>query len=493
MQDRPGRVDDLDWKPEHARRFGDRVMSLWQELLARVPELPVHRREGWKAVEDAVVRDVPEAPMSDADLAAYLKTVLLEHSTFCGHPRFMAYISGAGTVPGALADLLAAAVNQNVGGWILSPAATSIEIALTKWFSREFGLPEGAFGLLVSGGAMATFTGLKAARDHAVGLDVRKQGLQGNKLAFYMSTEAHAVIERAADMLGLGTDAVRKIPVDDEFRMRVDALDDAVKKDVAAGVKPAAIIGTAGTVATGAIDPLSEIADVCAKHGAWFHVDGAYGALAVLADELRPMYRGIERADTIAFDPHKWLYTPHSGGCVVARDPQKLVDCFAVRPTYVQQDKDHTGAGLDLSLMGPQFSRGFQALKVWVSLLAHGRAAYARRIAHDVTLAKYMAARVDAHSELERTSEVTLSICCFRYKPPGKWTDEYLDQLNTTLMNELQVDGRAFCSNAVLNGRYCLRACIVNFRTEAEDVDALLDTAVDLGRQLHERFRATSA
>lgn len=488
--DRPDPVADLNWQPQKARDFADRIVGVWTDLLARMATLPVHRREGWKAVDDAAACEVPDAPMPAGELTEYLRRVTFDHSTFCGHPRFMAYITGAGTIPGAVADLLAAGLNQNVGGWILSPAATSIEQRLTRWFAAQMGLPAGAFGLMVSGGAMATFTALKAARDAAAGHEIRKAGLGATKLAFYMSAEGHAVIERAADMLGMGTDAVRKIPVDAAYRMRVDALESAIAADVAAGVIPAAVVGTAGTVATGAIDPLRDIATVCKAHRAWFHVDGAYGALGVLAPQLRSMYSGLELADTIAFDPHKWLYTPHSGGCVIARDPQRLADSFAVRPTYVQQDKEHTGAGIDLGLMGPQFSRGFSALKVWVSLLAHGHAAYAKRIAHDVALCKYMASCVEAHPELELMADVTLSICCFRYRPAGPHADAYFDALNEKLMNELQVDGRAFCSNAVLGGRYVLRACIVNFRTEADDVDALLAAAVDIGRRLHREMAA---
>ena len=483
----PKPARDLDWAPARARELGDRVVLLWQELLEKLPALPVRHTNGEAAVREAVTFPVPDEPLSLDALLAHMRSVALEHSTLTGHPRFMAYISGAGTVPGAAADLLAAALNQNVGGWMLSPAATSIELHLTQWFAEQLGLPKGAFGLLVSGGAMANFVALKAARDARMGLDVRKEGLRGRTIALYTSTEAHAVIDRAADMLGLGTNAVRKIPVDDAGRMRIDLLEAEIAKDVAAGVAPGIVVGTAGTVATGAIDPLSELAELCARHHLWFHVDGAYGALAALTDELRPLFSGLERADTIAFDPHKWMYTPHSGGCVIAREPQRLADSFALKPTYVQQDKTRTGAGIDFSMMGPQFSRGFQAFKIWISLLAHGKRAYTKRIAHDVALAKYMAARAEAHPNLEVMAPVTLSICCFRYVPDGlpPGSDAYLDTLNERLMNEIQMDGRAFCSNAVLNGRFVLRACIVNFRTEAADVDAMLEVAVELGARLH--------
>jgi glutamate/tyrosine decarboxylase-like PLP-dependent enzyme len=389
-------------------------------------------------------------------------------------------------VPGAVAELVAAGLNQNLGGWRLSPAATEIELAVIRWLAREFGLPEGAGGLLVSGGAMANLVGLKTARDAKAGGDIRGSGVRGlPPLTLYASEEVHDVVGRAADLLGLGAGAVRLLPTDDLFRLRVDALVDAVERDLAAGSRPLAVVASAGTVATGAVDPLPEIADVCAEHDLWFHVDGAYGGPAVLADDLRGQLAGIERADSIAFDPHKWLYVPHSAGCVLLRDFSRLAASFSVDASYLHQDLEATGRGLDFARLGPQFSRGFQALKVWLSLLAHGRAAYARRISHDAALARYLGELVEEHPEFELAVPVGLSICCFRYVPPGLPAgpdrEEILDRLNEQLLTAIQLDGRSYCSNAVLGGRFWLRACIVNFRTEAPDVERLLEVAAELG------------
>jgi glutamate/tyrosine decarboxylase-like PLP-dependent enzyme len=265
-------------------------------------------------VRAAVAIDVPEEPMPDDELFSYLRDVVFEHATYPGHPRFMAYVSGAGTVPGAVADLLAAGVNMNAGGWMLSPAATEIELHLTRTFASWFGLPSGAGGIIGSGGAMANFVALKAARDHRAGWDVRTLGVTaGPPLAMYMSEETHVVSSRAADMLGLGTDAVRVVPVDDGYRVRLDALRDAIVRDREDGARPFAVVASAGTVATGAVDPLEAIADLCEDEGLWFHVDAAYGGPAAFTDDLRPLFAGIERADSIAFDPHKWLYTPLTG------------------------------------------------------------------------------------------------------------------------------------------------------------------------------------
>jgi glutamate/tyrosine decarboxylase-like PLP-dependent enzyme len=390
--------------------------------------------------------------------------------------------------------MLAAGVNMNLGGWRLAPSATEIEMHLMRWFAQQFGLPETAGGLLTSGGAMANFIAMKAARDTRASWDVRKAGVAaGPPLTLYASQEVHVTTDRAADMLGIGSQAVRKIPVDDEYRLSVDALRESIARDRAAGATPFAVIGTAGTVATGAIDPLDEIAEVSAREALWFHVDAAYGGPAILTDDLRPRFAGIERADSISFDPHKWLYTPHSGGCVLVRDVTRLSAAFEARAAYIHEDKERTGHGTDLGMLGPQFSRSFQALKVWVSLLAHGRRAYAERISHDARLARYMAARVRERPDLELAVPVSLSICCFRYVPQdlptGPHRESYLDDLNERLMTQIQLDGRAFCSNAVLRGRFVLRACIVNFRTEAEDVDAVLDVASELGAKLDAELR----
>ncbi len=304
MTDAPPPLPDLDWGPGRARAFTDRVAGLYEEFLERLPDLPITHGRTAAVVREAVAIDVPEEPMSDDDLIAYLRDVVFEHATFPGHPRFMAYVSGAGTVPGAAADLLAAGINMNAGGWMLSPAATEIELKLTRTLASWFGLPPGAGGLVVSGGAMANFVALKAARDHRAGWDVRRAGVrEGPPLTMYLSVETHVVSSRAADMLGLGTDAVRQIPVDDDYRVRVDALREAIAADREAGARPFAVVASAGTVATGAVDPLGEIADLCSEEGLWFHVDGAYGGPAAFTEDLRPLFEGIERADSIAFDP----------------------------------------------------------------------------------------------------------------------------------------------------------------------------------------------
>jgi len=481
----------LDWDADRARAFADRGLDIWEEFLKRLPELPVSPRAGSAEVARAVTLPVPDDPLPDDELFSHLRDVLVDWSAVTGHPRFLAYVTGAGTVPGAVADLLAAGVNMNLGGWVLSPSATEIELHLMRWFGEQFGLPATSGGLMMSGGAMATFTALKAARDHVADWDVRARGVSaGPPLVGYASADVHVVTDRAFDMLGLGVDAVRKIPLDSDHRMRADALREAIEAD--RGTRPFAVVATAGTTATGAVDPLPEIADLCAEYGLWMHVDAAYGGPAVLADDLRPALAGIERADSIAFDPHKWLYIPQSAGCLLVRDVRHLADAFGVNPSVIHEEKQLSGRGIDIGTLGPQFSRGFQALKVWLSLLTHGRLAYGRRISHDAALARYLGARADERPDFELAAPVNLSTCCFRYVPEDLAdcsADAYLGVLNQRLMTEIQMDGRASCSNAVLDGRFVLRACVVNYRTEASDVEALLDVAAELGARLDGELR----
>jgi aromatic-L-amino-acid/L-tryptophan decarboxylase len=482
---RPEPVPDLDWSPERARQLGEDVVDLWTELLARLPELPVSRDFRADRVRQRLALTLPEDPMERGDLLEHLRALVLENSIYPGHPGFLAYISGAGTVPGAAADLIAAGLNQNLGPFRLSPGGTTIEEHLTGWLARRFGLPEEAGGQLVAGGAMANLVALKVARDRALGDGARERGVgEGPPLAFYASTESHVVQARAADVLGLGTAAVRPVPVDEGWRMRTDALADALQRDLEAGARPAAVIATAGTTATGAIDPLPEIAELCESHRVHFHVDACYGGPAVLADDLRPLLEGIERADSIVVDAHKWLYTPLLGGCVLVRERELLPTAFASEASYTWLHED-ARQGVDFAMHGPDFSRSFAALRIWLSLLAHGTTAYGRRISHDAALARYLGELVSEHPDFELMTPVSLSICCFRYAPEALAGDqEGLDRLNQDLLTALMADGRVYCSNAVLDGRFCLRVCIVNFRTEAVHLELLLEVAGEHGRRL---------
>ncbi len=491
--ERPAPVTDLDWDAGRARELGDVAVGLWTELLERLRELPPGRAETAAQVAEAMAWPVPAEPMALDELTVHLRSLLLDHSSYPGHPGFFAYVSGAGTVPGAAADLVASGLNANAGGWVLAPAASELELHLMSWMATRFGLPAGSGGMMTTGGAASNFAALKVARDRAVPGDARRDGVGSARLTLYVSAESHATNTEAADLLGIGMRAARSIPVDRRQRMRSDALREAIAADLDAGMRPFAIVASAGTTGTGAIDPLAEIAGIASEHGLWLHVDAAYGGAAMLAPELRPLMDGIERADSIAFDPHKWLYTPQSSACLLMRDAGLLGPAFAGSAAYVREDPSLSGKGINIGTLGPQWSRSFMALKVWMSLAAHGLDAYARRIAHDVELARYLHAEAGRRPEFEPAGEVVLSIACFRYVPPdlpvGDGRQAYLDLLNERLMTALRLDGRSFPSNAEIDGRYVLRACIVNFRTEAADLDRLLDAAAELGSRLDAELR----
>lgn len=391
------------------------------------------------------------------------------------------------------AVLLAAAVNPNVGAWALAPAATEIEAQTVRWIAELIGFPVAAGGLLVSGGNMANIVCLMAARAAKADWDVRAEGVAGGsrRLRVYASAEAHTWIQKAADMAGLGTASIRWIATDAQLRMDVAALRRQIEVDRAAGDIPCLVAGTAGSVSTGAIDPLREIAAVCHEHGAWFHVDGAYGGFAAAVPDASDDLRALSLADSVAVDPHKWLYAPLEAGCALVRDPSALRAAFAYHPPYYHFD-EHATNYLDY---GPQNSRGFRALKVWLQMRHVGAAGYRQMIGDDIRLSRAMAEAVKRHDELELATQ-ELSITTFRYVPrdlrsqvgdPG--AEQHLDALNRAVLDRLQRGGEVFLSNAVIGGRYLLRAGIVNFHTEQGDIDAVPEIVVRVGRELDAALR----
>jgi aromatic-L-amino-acid/L-tryptophan decarboxylase len=483
MAEAPRPVRDLDWSPDRASAFGTRVLDLYTALLADMPHTPTSPPLTTAGVRAAVSLDIPDEPLGDDALIAHLQTIL-DHSVRPGSGGFLAYISGGGTVPGAIADLLASGLNPNSGGWVLSPAASEVEAQLIRWLATRFGLPASAGGNLVPGGSLANLSALKLARDRA-DTAARTAGVGSRPLAIYASQETHFTIDRAADVLGLGEAAVRKVAIDESLAMRVDDLERLVAADLAAGVTPAAIVGTAGTTGTGAIDPLDALADVAQRVGAWFHVDAAYGGAIVLSDVLRPLLQGIERADSITFDAHKWLYAPVVAAAMLVRDASVLSGSFSAYAAYVDQDREVADRGTDYGFEGLQLSRAFIALRVWIGLLAHGRTAYARRIEHDVALTNWLSERIVERPDLELACPPSLSICCFHYRPAGVDDYAYLDRLNHRVMTELQLDGRVYPSNASVHGRAAIRSCIVSYRTEATHLQQLLDLTLEIGARIH--------
>ncbi|HTE47274.1 MAG TPA: aminotransferase class V-fold PLP-dependent enzyme, partial [Gemmatimonadaceae bacterium] len=348
-----------------------------------------------------------------------------------------------------------------------------------------------AGGLIESGGNVANMVCLIAALRSAAGFDVRARGLgAATRLAVYASSEVHTWLHKGLDICGLGTEALRAIPVDRSLSMDMSALERQIRNDVDAGWKPAVVVGTAGSVSTGAIDPLTEIAALCAERGIWFHVDGAYGAPAAVLGDGPSSLRAIAQADSVAVDPHKWLYAPLEAGCALVRDPEKLRSAFSFHPPYYRFDGDAEDPPTNFHEWGPQNSRGFRALKVWTTMRQCGRDGYVRMIGDDIAISRAMYALAEAHAEVEAFTQ-SLSIATFRYVPLAlrdragePETAKYLNDLNTALLERLQKAGEIYLSNAVIGGRFALRACIVNFRTSMTDAQTVIDTVVREGREL---------
>jgi glutamate/tyrosine decarboxylase-like PLP-dependent enzyme len=498
----PGRRRDvpLAIDPSEFRAIGHALVDAVAGFLESVPRRPVTAGTAPDAVRASISSDaaLPEHGEDPATVVRSAAEVLFAHSLFNGHPRFFGYITSSPAPIGILGELLAAAVNANVGAWTLSPVATEIEAQTVRWIAELIGYPQGCGGLLVSGGNMANFVGVLAARAAASRWDVRKEGLTAPAaapFALYASSETHTWIQKAADLFGLGTDAIRWIQTDAEQRMDVEALERALAEDAARGVQPLLVVGTAGTVSTGAIDPLRAIAAVCRRAGAWFHVDGAYGGFAAAVPGLSPEFAALAEADSVAIDPHKWLYAPLEAGCVLVRSPGLLRQAFSYHPPYYHFGVEATNF-VDL---GMQNSRGFRALKVWLALRQAGRSGYARMIADDIALSARLFARVARHDELEAVTQ-HLSITTFRYVPRDMRSavgtppvEQHLDALNRQLLDDLQKGGAAFVSNAVVGDRYLLRACIVNVNTQVEDVDALPGIVVEAGRAVDRAMRGTAS
>jgi glutamate/tyrosine decarboxylase-like PLP-dependent enzyme len=393
---------------------------------------------------------------------------------------------GSGSVMGALSDFLAAVLNPNLGGG--NHVAPLVESQVIGWMRTMLGMPDDASGLLTSGASMANFTALTVARNTSCGYDVRREGVQAasGPMTVYASTELHSCNQKAIETLGLGTRGMRYIPVNEDYTIDLDALEQKVAADRAAGMIPFCVIATAGTINTGAIDDMNAIADFCQREKLWFHVDGAIGAVAMLAGKVKDQLSGIERADSIALDLHKWMHIPFEAGCVLVRDPVAHKDSFSLIPEYLQRDAEAGGLASGshwFSDYGLQLTRQFRALKVWMSIKEHGLDRFGRMMDRNVEQAHYLGRQVEEHPDLELTAPIGLDIVCFRFNPGIDDTD-VLNKLNQSILVALHESGVAAPSYTTLRGVYCLRAAISHHRSRFEDFDVLVREVVKLGREL---------
>jgi aromatic-L-amino-acid decarboxylase len=490
-----------DLSPDEFRELGYRVIDMIADYYSSLDDQPVFPARRSDEVAEVFAESLPQEGQEPRAILDEWTDKVLPNTTHVGSPRYFGFVMGSGTVMATLAEALAASVNMNTGGWKAAPAATEIERQTIAWIAEMVGYPTSCGGLFTSGGTMANFTALLTALRNSAPYDTTEDGLQSNarsgRFLIYMADhEGHVSITRVADMLNLGRKAVRLVPSRDDFTMDTASLNDMIKDDKAQGNIPFCVVAQVGSINAGTVDALEEIADICAEHGIWLHADGANGAFGRILPEKESLYSGLERADSVTLDPHKWLFIPYECGCVLVRDPEKLRRTFSMSAPYLRGTLPTEYTGLNYFEYGPQMSRGFRALKVWMTLKHYGVDGYRALLSQNVRCADRIAERVRASDDFENLHEPQLFIYAFRYAPPShrpteQDTDEtvqakeaYLDRMNQQIADAIQASGFAFIMTSQVQGRTVLRMSICSHRTTLADIDAVFDRLSKIGAAL---------
>lgn len=475
-------LDPDDW--ESLRALGHRMLDDMLDHLATLRQQPA-----WQpvpaGVQAALQQPLPTSPEPAAAVYEEFLTNVLPYTSGNRHPRAWGWVRGNGTPLAMLADMLASGINAHLGGGQQAP--TLVEEQVLTWMKELMGMPANSSGVLTSGGTMANLLGLAVARHAKAGFDLREEGLQGAhpRLLVYCSAETHMWAQKSMELLGLGNRALRQITIDSNSRVELSALSRQIKADRTAGFRPIAVLGNAGTVNTGAIDDLVGLARICRQEDLWFHVDGAFGALLRLSSRYAPLLQGMELADSLAFDLHKWMYLPFDIGCVIIRDKEAHTAAFATPASYLEEsDRGMLAGGMAFSDRGIELTRNFKALKLWMSLKTHGVETYAALIDQNMDQAAHLAELVEADRELELLAPCAMNIVCFRFRPAGSPAGESLNDLNRELVLRLQESGQYVVSGTVLDGNYAIRVANTNHRSRMEDFDALAKDVVLTGRRI---------
>lgn len=465
--------------PERFRALGYRAIDMIAEQLASLPDGPTRRPVPTDIRHGLELQPIPEHGADPFTLLDRVEDEVLAYPMGNPSPRFFAWVNSTPSHIGILGDMIASAISPSAAGG--DQAATYVERAALTWIKEMLGFPQDAQGLLVSGGSMANLTCLAVMRHVMSEGGVRENGMMNEPapMVIYTSQHGHSCIEKAVHMLGIGSRNLRTIPLDSQYRMDVDALREAIAADRAAGLRPVCVAASAGTTNTGAIDALDEIADVCEAEGLWFHIDGAYGGFGVLADQTGGLYAGMDRADSIAVDPHKWLYIPVECGCAIVRNGTAMRETFSLVPAYLQEDRAEPW----FSEYGLQQTRGFRALKVWLTIQHFGLEGYRELITNDINTAYDLRRKLYARDDFEVVTAGPLSVTCFRFVPAGVPEDQ-LDTLQRQVVEWTNASARAFITTTMIDGKVVIRACHVNFRTTPADLDILLDTLVEAGQHV---------
>lgn len=473
----------LDVPDQALNQISAAASQLVSEYLQTISERPVNAPNYAGKTKAAINSELSTEGIPLDKLVAECRTIM-DLSRHNGHPRFFGYVASPSTTIGSYADLIASALNANITCWRSGAAGTEIERMVVRWLGALIGYDADSKGLFTSGGSMANMIALLIASRRKSGGDTAHKGLwnSGAPMTLYASEEVHMSIPKAADILGFGRDQVRMIGCDERQRMRVDLLRDRIAADLRAGLRPFCVVASAGTVNTGVVDSLGDIANVAKEFDLWFHVDGAYGAPGVLDTSKKDLFAGLERADSVSLDPHKWLYVPVDAGCLLFRDAAAAMAAFSTEDAdYIKTHGYSDDEAFAFWDYGVELSRRFRALKVWLTLQYYGSRRIAEAISEDIALAAYFGEKLGEAEDFELLAPVELSICCFRYVPRPGLSDAELDRLNERIMGLVQKGGRAYVSNATVKGRFALRACITNFRTTKADIDETIKIIREAG------------
>jgi aromatic-L-amino-acid/L-tryptophan decarboxylase len=473
-----------EWTADEIRRVGRVVVDLIADHLTSLPSEPAFRPFPADLAQRMAATPAPAEGVSPDEILRIFSDTIEPYPFGNGHPRFWGWINSPPAVMGIFADALAAAMNPSCAGG--NHAAIHVEHQVLHWFRDLLRFPAGSMGLLVSGGSMATMTALAVARHVKSGVDVRRDGLRGapQPFAFYLTSEGHSCARKAIELLGFGSASIRTVPTAADFTMDVEALDAALVRDRDEGVRPIAVVATAGTTNTGAIDACAAVADVCRRHDVWMHVDAAYGGPAIMSDEYGDALGALSYADSVALDPHKWLFVPVEAGLVFVKDGDAMRSAFSLVPPYIRT----TGSAGDVyglpwfSEYGFQQTRGFRALKVWMAMQQFGLDGYKAAIEENIALARYLADCVRTAPDFALMAPPSLSVVCFRYVDGALTSEDRIAGVNRMILEKLQLGGEAFITSTELAGRFVLRACIVNYRSTRDDVDRMLDAVRAIGR-----------